>query len=576
MPNYTIYFSNPATQYIQIEIVFNALSDDFTLVKLSKWRPGRYELGNFAKNVKGFTVTDVATSQMLASKKIDNDTWEIHTKNIESINVSYQYFANELNAGASYLNHLQLYVNPINCLAYIPNKIEEICALKIAVPSHYKIAIGLEQIDPQTYVADNFHELADAPFIASPYLKTFSVDIKGYQFYFDFMGECVVDEAKIKQDFTPFIERQLTFFGDMPTPYYRFLFQILPIRFYHGVEHRTSTVIALGPGYNLYNGNTYLDLLGVSCHELFHVWNVKSIRPKEMLPYDYTKENYARTGFVYEGITTYYGDLLLFQSKVYSQATYFETLEERINKHFHNDGRFNLSVADASFETWLDGYVAGTPGRKTSIYDEGNLVAFILDVFILEKSNNAYSLENVMHTLYQQYFKKGLGYDYQTIIDLVNQYASSNSQAIFDAIVTGKQNYLPYLQHAFAYLGLSLQINPSEQLYERYLGIKLIETPTESRIAALAENALGLNEGLAINDQIIGINQLAVNGDASQWLNYFIAKDYDLSLVLKNGGNTKQIQLVSIKNGFTNHYNRHKIIVLSDKINQNFKIWAKL
>ena len=30
-----------------------------------------------------------------------------------------------------------------------------------------------------------------------------------------------------------------------------------------------------------------------------------------MMPYDYTQENYFRTGYVAEGITTYYGDYLL-------------------------------------------------------------------------------------------------------------------------------------------------------------------------------------------------------------------------------------------------------------------------
>ena len=48
---------------------------------------------------------------------------------------------------------------------------------------------------------------------------------------------------------------------------------------YHGVEHITSTVCALGPGYNLMKGELYENLLGVSCHELFHAWNVKTIRP---------------------------------------------------------------------------------------------------------------------------------------------------------------------------------------------------------------------------------------------------------------------------------------------------------
>jgi predicted metalloprotease with PDZ domain len=577
MTQYKISFSNPATQYIHIEVIFENISNDITIVKLSKWRPGRYEFGNFAKNVKGFSAIDSETLKQLTFKKTDNDTWEVQTADTRIIKIAYQYYANELNAGSSYLNAQQLYVNPINNCMFIEDKINEACTLEIAVPSHYKIAIGLEKIENQKYIADNFHELADAPFIASPLLNTFSLAIKGYQFYFDFMGECMVDKDKIIRDFMPFIERQLDFFGEMPTKMYRFLFQILPVKFYHGVEHRTTTVIALGPGYNLYNGKTYHDLLGVSCHELFHVWNIKSIRPTEMWPYDYTKENFARTGFVYEGITTYYGDLLLFQSKVYSQEDYFITLEERITKHFHNDGRFNLSLADSSFETWLDGYVPGTPGRKTSIYDEGNLVAFILDVFILENSTNENSLETLMHHLYHHYYKKGLAYNYDSIIQLVNTFSNANSSSIFNAIVTGKDNYLPFLTHAFHYLGLDLVIAPSDHLYERYFGFKLLETMTEAKVSALADSSPAALSGCMVGDSIISINNFSIQADASHWLNYFISKGVALIIVLKNGGNMRILNLPAFNSELNvTYFNKYKIEHISEKPNRNFLTWAKI
>ena len=69
---------------------------------------------------------------------------------------------------------------------------------------------------------------------------------------------------------------------------YHFLNQFLPYKHYHGVEHHNSTVIVLGPAEQLMSEGLYKELLGVSCHELFHTWNIKSIRPAEMQPYDYT------------------------------------------------------------------------------------------------------------------------------------------------------------------------------------------------------------------------------------------------------------------------------------------------
>jgi predicted metalloprotease with PDZ domain len=172
----------------------------------------------------------------------------------------------------------------------------------------------------------------------------------------------------------------------------------------------------LGPGNEFVNKDWYDEFLGISSHELFHTWNIKSIRPVEMMPYDYSKENYSRLGFVAEGVTTYYGDFLLYRSGVFSDADYFKTFNEQLQKHFDNFGRFNLSVADSSFDTWLDGYNPGVPNRKVSIYTEGCLIAFMTDICIRKQTSNAHSLDDVMRALFTEFGKKKIGYsenDYQ-------------------------------------------------------------------------------------------------------------------------------------------------------------------
>ncbi|MDB2613503.1 hypothetical protein N9Y89_02330 [bacterium] len=78
---------------------------------------------------------------------------------------------------------------------------------------------------------------------------------------------------------------------------YHFLFQITPYPSYHGVEHTNSTVILMGDKEDVFK-TKYDNILGICSHELYHTWNIKAIRPKEMLPYDYTKENYSKLGYV--------------------------------------------------------------------------------------------------------------------------------------------------------------------------------------------------------------------------------------------------------------------------------------
>ena len=50
MTKFTFGIENPHQQYVHISAVFDT-STVQTVLQLPSWRPGRYELGNFAKNI---------------------------------------------------------------------------------------------------------------------------------------------------------------------------------------------------------------------------------------------------------------------------------------------------------------------------------------------------------------------------------------------------------------------------------------------------------------------------------------------------------------------------------------------
>ena len=52
----------------------------------------------------------------------------------------------------------------------------------------------------------------------------------------------------------------------------------------------------------------YVDWITTLTHEYFHAWNVKRLRPVELGPFDYERENVTRMLWAAEGLTEYYGD----------------------------------------------------------------------------------------------------------------------------------------------------------------------------------------------------------------------------------------------------------------------------
>jgi predicted metalloprotease with PDZ domain len=567
---YLVSYQKPNNHYIDIEYIIDNVDSDRIEIQLPAWRPGRYELANFAKNVQKWEAFDIH-GNTLFSKKITKDLWEVKTKGNSTIHIRYNYFSNEINAGSSYLDDKQLYINGVNCFLYVPDRINKKCVLELNVPEDYEVASGLKEISKHKFECSDFHQLIDSPFIASNSLQHHSYNESGIKFHFWFQGECKPDFQLLETDFRKFSKAQIEKFGDFPVDEYHFIFQILTHRTYHGVEHYNSTVISLGPSYDIMKKEGwYNELLGICSHELYHTWNVKQIRPTEMLPYDYSKENYTELGYLDEGVTTYYGDKFLLTSGVFDWERYAKTFNQLLERHFNNFGVNNYSVAQSSFDTWLDGYVKGVPARKGSIYTEGALVAFMTDVFILKNTNNEKSLNNVMKVLYTHFAKRGKGVsdeDYKTVVEKVS---GVSYDEIYNDFLHGTSDYSKKLKSSLNYIGCDLKIEPSGKHNEAFLGFKVRYENNNCIVDSIFPNSIAEENGLSINDELIAINGIKINNDVTEWTNYFATKEVVFS-IKRALGMIEKIKLIPSDTVYFKKYSIKKEV--SDS--ENFKVWIK-
>ncbi len=486
--HYKIHYQHPNRNFIDLELRIEGIETPEIELQLPAWRPGRYELQHFAKNIQRFEIFDT-NEQPVFSQKITKDRWRVRTEGLAEIIIKYNYYAVQLDAGGSYLTDDLLYINFVNCCLYVEGRTDESYTVDLQVPDNYQIACGLRK-ENQMFFAENFYQLVDSPLLASPSLQhfTYTCSNSSALFHLWFYGKVQIDPQKTLSDFEAFTTAQIKLFGEYPAADFHFLFLILPYRYYHGVEHQNSTVIVLGTAAD-FEKYYETDFLGVSCHELFHIWNIIRIRPAEMMPYDFRQENYFRTGFVAEGLTTYYGDYLLVRSGVWTQEAYFEELNSLFQRHFENFGRFNLSLLDSSFDLWLDGYVAGIPNRKGSIYVEGAVSALILDLEIRKQSQNERSLDQVMQKLWEEYGKMGKGYTLGDYKSLIREVANSNMDDYVSECLEGKGNWEKRLQKALEWIGCQLvwEENPNE--IEHLLGLRLADRTRQSPVLKITPDS---------------------------------------------------------------------------------------
>lgn len=459
---YTIDCRHPQTHILHITLHIGQADAPSVALQLPAWRPGRYELANYARNMMAVTAQTV-DGQPLFVEKTGRERWLLHLNGHTEATVHYGYYARQLDAGGSWLDESQVYINFINCLLYVDHRVDEPCEVRLLMPEHYQVACGAATASRHVISADSYHQLADSPLLASAELGHYAYEVAQTRFNIWVSGDtAALNGPRLRTDFQRFTETQIRLMGDFPVDAYHFLLHLVPQQFYHGVEHENSTVMVVGPAAQV-GANMYNELIGLASHELFHAWNVCKIRPAELMPYDFARENYFPTGYIAEGVTTYYGDLLLARSGFFDFETYCFELCRTLNRHFMNSNAAHLSLVQSSFDLWVDGYTAGVPNRKVSIYHKGALAALILDLEIRELTRDEKSLDDVMRGLWHRFGKTGIGYTHADYVQIVEETAGVSMSGYFETCILGTAPLQDRLAKVLQYVGLGLHCQPVDE-----------------------------------------------------------------------------------------------------------------
>ena len=387
-------------------------------LQLPTWRPGRYELGQFAQymlRMEGLT----AAGHWKSLQKTDLHRWQLEA-GMNRVRWSFQ--ADTLNAGSTCIEPGLLYVNPVNCILYQPDNMDWGYDLTLAgIPEDWTLATALPHTK-LTLHAQDVQQVMDSPFMIAESLWHAQYEAGGVDFHIWAYGENTPNREQFIEDHQRFSESQIAHFKSFPTAFYHFIYLFPERETRHGVEHEDSTVITLGPSAKCLTQKGYDELIGIASHELYHAWNVKRIRPAEWMPYDFSQASPSSLGYIAEGVTTYMGDLFLFESGCIDLDGWCRRMEQLLMRHINNPGRLNMSVAASSYDTWLDGYKLGVSGRKGSIYVEGAVLAFLCDVRIMQLTEGKASLQTAMQLLWEQFGMQRIGLtaaDYWSVLNEV-------------------------------------------------------------------------------------------------------------------------------------------------------------
>jgi predicted metalloprotease with PDZ domain len=290
-----------------------------------------------------------------------------------------------------------------------------------------------------------------------------------------------------------------------------------------------------------------------------------------MYPYNFKEENYSEAGFIYEGITTYMGDLYLLKSGVFSLEQYLKELSKQVQKHLDNPARFSMSVAAASYDTWLDGYVPGAPGRKVSIYTEGCLLAFYCDMKLRQATQNKLGLEVVMKQLYYDFACQQKGYTIQDYKTALENFSGLDFTSFFNDFVYGTAPYEQLLSEAFVYFGLDLQQTPANSYAEARFGMKVSQVGKDWQIVQLYPGSPAELGGLAIGDLIIAVNQVRALPQLDTWLSFH--ENQNKTLLVERSGRILELFIPEVDRNFFAQNKVQRLDTLNGPQEKALKAW---
>src|SRR5258705_5571707 len=223
-----------------------------------------------------------------------------------------------------------------------------------------------------------------------------------------------------------------------PYPDYTFIFHIGKAANGSGggMEHANSTAINIPSGASLPN---------ISAHEFFHLWNVKRIRPASLEPLDHTREMYTRALWFAEGVTNTFSSYALVRTGIWSKQEFLQDLGQQITELESRPAEEWQSAEQSSLDAWLEKYALyNQPQRSVSYYTKGQVLGFLLDIVLRDRTENQRSLDDLLRAMNADFAREGKFYRDSLDIRLEAEKLTGGSLADFFDNYVGGANPLPY------------------------------------------------------------------------------------------------------------------------------------
>lgn len=536
---------------VTIEVDFSGEVPGTVDFQIPMWSPGRYAVADFGKNVQGFAAAGVG--QLLQFARKDPQTWSVTTEGHRSVRVAYRVFANTLSGTYAQLNSRHANYNGHELFMYLAGHKPDAVELEIDAPSGWRIINGYTTRPNQSaWSFPDYDTMADAPTeIASDWtLDEFTHQGKTYRVMVHSMGDEGGRRPALVADIEKIVHAQTEFWGAPELDQYTFMIHFAADdRSGDGMEHLNSTqVIESGA---LIDPGMYASAIGTASHEFFHTWNVKRLRPVELGPWDFTRPVTTRALWVVEGLTNYFGRMMLHRAGIWDERQLLDRLSGTISNVENSPGTRTMSVELASMTApFRDAAIhrqrTNLSNASISYYSKGEIVGLLLDLYIRSRTDGAISLDDVMRRMYDEfyvssasdsYYLKGRGYRVEDFERVASEVAGFDLEEFFERYTRG--NETPPYDDVLDAVGLELVRTPSALAFTAGLVVG-----AGLEVTAVRPDSAAARAGVEQGDVLRSIGGTSVN--RANWRDVLNGYAADDRVAVRLGRNRNEVDLVLV------------------------------
>ena len=410
-PDYNINYSvgfDTSGHYLNVRMDYDAASQPTDVVTLCMpvWAPGYYEILDFPKHLCDFAAFDRQENPITWTKKGKN-RWKVQLPEDGKMTVTYRIYANQRDVASSRVDDSIAFIAPAGVFMHVADDVNHPVGVTFLLPEGWtKIASGLKASGANSHLfqAPDFDTLYDSPFLIGNFY-TSQFQHEGHLYDFAIETPDGIEDMDFEGCFRKIVSATTQLMGDVPYDNYCLI---------HmgegggGLEHFNSQACYTDGTYRFKRRFDMLNFLAFTAHEYFHLYNVKCIRPAELWPIDYERENFTPMLWVSEGLTCYYEFQLLLRSGLANTDEALDILTKYFSRYAPYEGQHHMSLRQSSYDIWLN-FMNDDNNEKdvrVNYYFKGPIVGLLLDIDIRRRTDNKKSLDDVMRGLYYRYYKE--------------------------------------------------------------------------------------------------------------------------------------------------------------------------